>query len=206
MKIIDISLPISEGMIVYPGTEPTSIKKVPSPTGTSVVSNIGLTSHTGTHIDAPVHSLPETGGIDSFELSAFYGPCRVLDLSSSDQQIRLSDIEKYNIQSGERILFKTSNSARRETAFYDDYVFLGSDTAEFLAEVGVVLVGIDSLSIKQRGSSDHTPHTALLGQGIAIIEGLDLSLAEEGQYTLSAFPLKVGPIDGSPCRAVLITD
>ncbi len=204
MKIIDISLPIFEGMTVYPGTEPTKIETVASPTGTSVVSVIKLTSHAGTHIDSPIHSLPNTGGIDSYDLSTFYGPCRVLDVSAAKEQIRLTDIEKYDIQKGERILFKTSNSSRGMDEFYDDYVFLGSDAAEFLADVGVVIVGIDGLSIKQRGSSDHTPHTALLGKGIAIIEGLDLKKADEGEYTLSAFPLNVGPIDGSPIRAVLI--
>lgn len=206
MKIIDISLPIYEGMTVYPGTEPTTIQTVGSPTGTSVVSVIKLTSHAGTHIDSPIHSLPDTGGIDSFDLETFYGPCRVLDVSGAEGQISLSDIQKYNIQKGDRILFKTSNSERGLQEFYDDYVFLGSDAANHLAEVGASLVGIDSLSIKQRGSSDHTPHTALLGNGIAIIEGLDLKNVSEGEYTLAAFPLKVGSIDGSPIRAVLIQD
>lgn len=204
MKIIDISLPIYEGMTVYPGTEPTRVNTVASPSGTSVVSVITLTSHAGTHIDAPIHSIPNTKGIDGFDLGTFYGPCRVLDVSDAKTQISLKDITKFDIKSEERILFKTSNSSRGFKEFYDDYVFLGSDAAEFLANQGVVLVGIDSLSIKQRGSPDHTPHTALLSQGIAIIEGLQLKHVAEGSYTLSAFPLNVGDIDGSPIRAVLI--
>ena len=106
MKIIDISLPIFEGMTVYPGTEPTTIETVASPTGTSVVSVLKLTSHAGTHIDSPIHSIPGTGGIDSYDLSTFYGPCRVLDVTAAKEQISFKDIEKFNIQPGERILFK----------------------------------------------------------------------------------------------------
>ena len=206
MAIIDISLPIFAGMPVYPGTHETGIETVASPTGTSVVSVMTLTSHAGTHIDAPIHSLPGTGGIDSYALEKFYGPCRVLDVSKSVGQVSKDDLLDFEIKAGERILLKTSNSSRGFKEFYNDYVFLGSDAAEYFVEVGVALVGIDSLSIKQRGSVDQTPHTALLGNGIAIIEGLDLSNVKLESYTLLAMPLNVGAIDGSPIRAVLIEE
>lgn len=205
-QIIDISLPIRVGMPIYPGTAETQIETVASPTGTSVVSVITLTSHAGTHIDAPIHSIPDTGGIDSYTLETFYGPCRVLDVRSSQGQVSKADIIKFDIQAGDRILLKTSNSDRGFDSFYNDYVFLGSDAAEYFVELGVVLVGIDSLSIKQRGSPDQTPHTALLSNGIAIIEGLDLSKSTDEKYTLCALPLSVGPIDGSPIRAALIKE
>ena len=205
-KVLDISLPIFEGMPVYPGTADTVIETVNSPSGSSVLSVITFTSHAGTHIDAPIHSVPGTGGIETYALETFYGPCRVLDVQSSQGQVSKSDLETFNIAKGERILLKTSNSARGFDKFYEDYIFLGSDAAEYLVEIGVVLVGIDALSIKQRGSPDQTPHTALLSNGIAIIEGLDLSKADQERYTLSAMPLSLGALDGSPIRAVLIQE
>lgn len=205
-QIIDISLPIREGMPVYPGTAETRIETVASPTSTSVLSVLTLTSHAGTHIDAPIHSVPGSDGIDGYKLGTFYGPCRVLDVRSIQGQVSKADIVKFDVQAGDRILLKTSNSERGFDSFYDDYVFLGSDAAEYFVELGVVLVGIDSLSIKQRGSPDQTPHTALLSNGIAIIEGLDLSKPTEEKYILSALPLSVGAIDGSPIRAVLIKE
>lgn len=205
MKIIDISLPITEGMPVYPGNKETKIIAVPSASGTSVLSEISLTSHAGTHIDAPNHI--QGGGdaaIDDLPLDNFYGPCRVLDLTDQRSSISREALESHSIQAGERLLFKTRNSVRGFDTFYDDYVYLESAAAQYLAETAVTLVGIDALSIKQRGSKDNTAHTALLSRNIPIIEGLNLANSEPGMYMLAAFPLAFQGIDGSPIRAVLI--
>ena len=202
--IVDISLPIFEGMPVYPGTAETAIKAVKSGSGSSVLSEITMTSHAGTHIDAPSHSVAGGHPIDGFELSVFYGPCRVLDMTASVGAITRADLAPANIQKGERVLLKTSNSARGFTEFYPDYVYLASDAAAYLAGVGVALVGIDALSVKQRGAPDNSPQTLLLEHNIAIVEGLDLSKAAAGDYMLSALPLKFTGIDGSPTRAVLL--
>lgn len=186
--ILDISLPIHEGMPVYPGTAETTIKQVKSGSGSSVLSEITMTSHAGTHIDAPSHSVEGGHPIDGFALSVFYGPCRVLDMTASRGAVTKADLAPANIQKGERVLLKTSNSARGFAKFYPDYVYLASDAAGYLAEIGVSLVGIDALSVKQRGAPDNSPHTLLLEQNIAIVEGLDLSKATPGDYTLSALP------------------
>lgn len=203
-KIIDISLPISPEMPVYPGTAETKISQVRSASGSSVLSEITMTSHAGTHIDAPNHSLPNERGIDSLDLDLFYGPCRVLDLTACVTAITQDDLQSHEIQSSERILFKTGNSLRGFTEFYDGYVYLEGQAASYLGDLGVKLVGIDALSVKQRGASDNIAHTALLSRGIPIIEGLNLSHVEAGKYILSAFPLAFRGIDGSPTRAVLI--
>lgn len=88
--------------------------------------------------------------------------------------------------------------------FYSDFVYLSSEGAEYLADAGVTLVGIDYLSIKQKGSTDNRPHTLLLEKDIPIIEGIDLSQVEPGEYTIVAFPLKYIGIDGAPARVVLL--
>jgi arylformamidase len=206
-EIIDISLPITAGMPVYPGMAETKITRVESTSGTSVSSEISFTSHTGTHIDAPNHvSGGNNQAINDLALDKFYGSCRVLNVTACDGSVKVDALEPHNIQAGERILLKTKNSLRGFDVFYDDYVYLDGEAAEYLTTVGVTVVGIDALSIKQRGSSDTRPHTALLSQGIPIIEGLNLANAEQGSYTLAAFPLAFQGIDGSPIRAVLITD
>jgi arylformamidase len=109
------------------------------------------------------------------------------------------------VQAGERLLFKTNNSIRGFNEFYDDYVFLESEAAQHLGAIRAALVGIDALSVKQRGSPDNTAHTALLEKSIPIIEGLNLVDVDAGEYTLCAFPLAFKDIDGSPARAVLLS-
>jgi arylformamidase len=203
MEIIDISLPIFDGMPVYPGTSETRIKSFRSASGQSTLSELQITSHAGTHVDAPAHVSEAGDNLSQLDLSIFYGPARVLDLTDCYQAINVSDLEDKNIKPGERILFKTANSKRGFDNFYEDYVYLSADAAKHLGQLGIKLVGIDALSIKKRGDKDNTSHTALLSRGIPIIEGMDLSSAEEGEYTLSAFPIALQR-DGAPTRAVLI--
>ena len=202
LKVIDISLSLFQGSITYPNNPEVEFETLP--TQSNVITKITLGSHSGTHIDAPSHAKIENGAtIDQLDLELFYGPARVLDLSSATESVKVSDLESKNIQEGEKILLKTSNSSRWGEGFFPDFVFLSTEGAEYIASKGVRLVGIDSLSIKQKGNSDNRPHTNLLEKGIPIIEGLDLSKVSEGEYTLMAFPLKFIGIDGSTARAVL---
>jgi kynurenine formamidase/ribonuclease HI len=196
MKIIDISLPVADGMAVYPGTAPTKIQQVKSGSGQSILSQIQMTSHAGTHVDAPFHAVAD---------GLFYGSARVVDLSECERAVEVNDLKAKNIRRGERILLKTANSRRGLKKFYDDYIYLSAEGAAFLAEAGVKLVGIDALSIKKRGDEDNTSHTALLAKGIPIVEGLNLANVSEGEYLLAAFPLAL-QTDGAPARAVLIAE
>jgi arylformamidase len=205
MEIIDISLPLFDGMPIYPGTAETKIIAVKSGSGQSFLSEIQMTSHAGTHVDAPAHA-DETGQtVNQLDLSIFYGPARVLDLTACEESIKPHDLEEKGVMQGERVLFKTRNSARGFKEFRDDFVYLSADGAEYLAQLGVKLVGIDALSIKQRGAKENTSHTALLSRGIPILEGLNLAGAEEGEYKLAAFPIAL-QADGAPARAVLIKE
>jgi len=204
-KIIDISLPVKTGMTIYPGNAPVlisswhSIQKGDS----SNLSLLSLGSHTGTHIDAPFHGHMEGKTLGQIPLSVFVGKCKVFDFESSKEAVTLEDIKSRQIEKGDRILLRTSNSVRGMDTFYDDYVYLSGEAAEYLAEKEVVLVGIDSLSIKQRGSKDNRPHSALLSKDIPIIEGLNLKDVSSGEYELYCLPLSVD-IDGAPARVVLI--
>lgn len=203
-KIIDISIPLTESTIVYPGNPKIEIEEIKSESSKSIISKITSGSHNGTHIDAPRHGIEGGKGITDLPLEAFVGPCRVLDCTHDDGSVSLATLEEHVVQQGERILLKTSNSLRGYDEFYSDFVYLSPEGAEYLSEQDIALVGIDYLSIKQKGSKDNRPHTVLLEKDIPIIEGIDLSKVEEGSYTLIALPLNYTGMDGAPTRAVLL--
>ncbi len=203
-KIIDISLPIKEDMVNYPGNFPVSIKE--DENSVLKLHKIILGSHTGTHIDAPKHVFEDRLGVDKVNLESLIGKCRVLDMTHIDESIKVKDLIKAKIKKGERILVKTENSLRGYKKFHDDYIHLSGDAAEFLANRKIYLFGIDYLSIKKRGDSDNRPHIALLKNKIIILEGIDLSKVNPGNYFLIVLPLKIRGLDGSPARAILLKD
>lgn len=206
MRIIDISLPINNKTPIYPGNVSVSVShyhKIPE--YATAISTITLGSHTGTHIDAPAHAIEGALTLDKVPLNNLVGPCKVFDFSKEKgEMVTLVMLGAKEIKSGDRILLKTRNSPRGFKEFFDDYVYLGGDAADYLADRGVNLVGIDSLSIKKRGGIDHRPHISLLKKNIPILEGLDLSQVVEGQYDLYALPLNMTEIDGAPARAILV--
>ena len=203
-QIIDISLSLSETTIVYPGNPKIEIEAMPSATSGSVISKIVFGSHTGTHVDAPQHVIQNGEPLDHIPLETFVGACRVIDCTEDQLSVKRETLESQNIQKGERILLKTTNSLRGFETFYDDYVFVSPEATKYLAEQEVAMVAIDYLSIKQRGSKDNSPHTNLLSKNIPIIEGVDLSKVQAGEYFLVLLPLKFMNIDGAPARAVLM--
>ena len=138
-------------------------------------------SHSGTHIDAPKHSIKKGKELSDLPIEAFMGPCRVLDFSSELIEITKKSLEKKNIIEGERILAKTRNSEVGFATFREDYIYLSGDGADYLAKLDITLFGIDYISIKQRGSKDNRPHTSLLSKNIPIIEGLNLKNVKEGK-------------------------
>jgi len=216
MKIIDISVAINNETIVYPNDPVVLIETVAKlPEASAQLSKITFGSHTATHIDAPSHALVGGASVDSYSLENFIGECQVFDFSylNPGELIKISDFEKVlnsenspkkEIASGARILVKTSNSNRGYTEFYNDFVALDGDCADWLAEKNIALFGIDFLSIKQKGSADHRAHDSLLSKNIPIVEGLNLKEVTAGTYEIFCPPLKLTGIDGAPARAILI--
>jgi arylformamidase len=201
-EIIDVSLPLHTHMVVYPNNPVFEVEPIESTT--SFISRLALGTHTGTHVDAPAHAEKGAAGVDELPLEAFVGPCRVLDMTQVEEGISVADLEAAEIGEGERILVKTRNSSRGYDEFYENFIYLDGDAAEYLASKDIRLFGTDYLSIKKKGSMDNRPHTALLSKMIPIVEGLDLSKVEPGKYTFVALPLKLVDLDGSPVRAILM--
>jgi arylformamidase len=203
-KIIDISLSLSNNTIVYPNNVPLSIENhAHMPESTTHLSKIMMGTHTGTHIDAPMHAVIGAKTLDEIPLETFVGICRIVDATHrvGGEAVKKEDLGE--VLEGERILIKTSNSVRGFEKFYDDYVYLDGDAADWLAEMNVKLVGIDYLSIKQKGSKDQRPHTSLLKNNIPIIEGINLNHVGAGYYELICLPLKFIGVEGGPARIVL---
>lgn len=208
MKIYDVSVPIREGMLVWPGDSGVSIEvltTVASEKG-SKNSRFSFGSHTGTHVDAPNHFVENATGVDKIDPQKLYGPCEVLDLTSIDNsEILPSHMEGAKLDKGARILFKTGNYKYLQgSKFPDSYISLSLQAADYLIDKGVVLVGTDFLGIEKRKNPGHPVHTALLKKGIVIVEGLDLSQVSAGSYTIICMPLRVVDADGSPARVFLI--
>jgi arylformamidase len=174
------------------------------------VSRITLSPHTGAHVDAPLHVLDGTGGaedrtsadVGSLALDSFIGPCRVFCISS-DEAIARRTVESLPLAGVSRALFRTRAQANH-TVFPSTFAHFSADAAEFLA-AHVRLVGIDTPSVDRWDSKDLPAHRALFARGVAVLEGLDLTEAADGEYELIALPLRLTDLDGSPVRAVLRT-
>jgi arylformamidase len=209
MRIIDISVPIRPGMIVYEGDPDVYFERVKSiAVGASAnVSRLDFGVHTGTHIDAPVHFIDGAAGAETLPLDALIGPVTVIDATGITDHIDATTLAGLNVPAGaERVIFKTRNSDLwSKGRFSPDFLALKEDAAEALAARGVRLVGIDYLSIGPKGNGVAT-HVALLRKGIVILEGLDLREVTPGAYQLACLPLLINGSDGAPARAVLIQD
>jgi arylformamidase len=203
---IDISLPLRNAMVAWPGDAPferTSTLAIANGDECNL-SQISTTAHIGTHMDAPRHYLADGAGIETMPIAASIGRARVIEIRDPDV-IRTSELEPHHLVKGERVLFKTSNSANcwKTDHFQRKYVYIPPDTAHYLAERGVQTVGIDYLSVGGFESGGAETHRILLQAGIWIIEGLFLEHVEPGDYELVCLPLKIIGGDGAPARAVL---
>jgi arylformamidase len=203
-RIHDISMTIEEGMQVwknYAHKKPSIAAVQTHQEGKPHESLLTFNSHTGTHVDAPLHMLPGRETIETITLEQLCGEARVLDLTHVKGHIAKEDLKGHGIRPGERILLKTSSSLTED--FDPDFPYLRQDGAEYLAEIGVSLVGTDALGI-ERAQPEYPTHRTLMRKGIIIIEGLRLKDVEAGSYFMIAAPLKLAGIDAAPARVFLV--
>ena len=205
-KWIDISVTIKPGMAHWPDNPEIRVDRMLDMERGDIcnVSSLAFGSHTGTHMDAPLHFIRNGRSLDKMPLEATIGPCRVIEIRDKES-VKVAEIENQRIQRGERILFKTRNSkvAWSTDNFYEDFVYISKEAAAFLARKKVVTVGIDYLSVGGFRKDGVETHHALLGAGIWVIEGLNLAKIKPGKYELNCLPLKVLNSDGAPARALL---
>jgi arylformamidase len=205
----DISMPIKQGMNYLPidPVAPKIYRFADVALGSKVtMSMLEIISHTGTHIDTPLHFIPGGSTVSDMPLDATVGPARVLEIKDP-VSIKVAELEKYNIRKGERILCKTRNSpdAYEAPRFPEDYVYLDADAAAYFAEKGIVLFGMDCITIGDIKNEESVmkTHQSLLSAGIYILEGCALGHVPEGEYELLCLPLLMYHGDAGPSRAIL---
>ena len=205
--IFDVSVPIRTGGLVYPGNPEIeiSLQQAVAKGASANVSLIRFGSHTGTHADASRHFFDDGQPVDKIPLELLIGPALLLNFDDSLMSVGVNELRARAIKGHKRILIRTRNStllSRQE--FVNDYTFLAPDGAQYLVDNGVQLVGVDYLSIEQFHSGHHRTHRTLLGAGVVIVEGLDLTVPPPGEYEFICLPLRLEGCDGAPARAVLI--
>jgi len=196
---IDISVPLVTGMAHWPGDPPTVVSRVSDLERGDpfTVSRLELSAHAGTHLDAPAHCIAGGATMDQTALDAAIGTARVLPVAGP-VPLTAAALEPYRIRRGQRILLKTAGAAPGGTrGGVLTAEALSPEAAEYLAERQVALVGVDRLSVGGLAA-----HRALLGAGVVIVEGLDLSLVEPGAVRLICLPLRLARAEGAPARAI----
>jgi arylformamidase len=204
----DVSQPLSPSIVVYPGDPPLKLsERLLISRGDPVnLSILEMSTHTGTHVDAPRHFLDDGATVDELPLDHFLGRAEVLDLTGVDA-IGAADLARHAIEPGDRILLKTRSSVFvEEPQFRTDFPYLTPDGARHLADIGIQTLGIDSPSFDAFNSDDYAAHRTLLGRGIVLIEGLGLSRVAPGEYEMIALPINIRGGNGSPVRVVLVEE
>jgi arylformamidase len=208
MKIYDISTLIEPDMIVWknnPNKKPVFETMGSHDTGCSHETKITLDVHCGTHIDMPLHMIKEGKTMDTFDFTRLITPCKVFDMTYLENPvITADDIQVFNIEKDDFIIFKTNNSFRKKEDGFDmKFVYLEESGARLLKDLEISGVGIDTPGI-ERSQENHMTHKLLLEDDIIILEGLALNEIMEGPYELIALPIKLKGTEGSWVRAVLI--
>ena len=210
-KIIDISVPVSPALPVWPGDPRVVLERFRkiSDGSDSNDSKLACSVHCGTHVDAPAHFIENGSTIEGLPLDTLIGRATVLDFPEIDR-ITPDLLENENLHPGtKRLLLKTKNSdlwADPEHTFNPDFVALSAESAAWMVQRGIQLVGIDYLSIQLFSDTEPQTHRTLLEAGIVIVEGLNLQNVLPGCYQLICLPLKLAGSEGAPARAVLIQD
>jgi arylformamidase len=204
----DISRPLEEGIAAWPGSPGfrAFAHQSIADGAESNASGIEMDVHVGTHVDAPAHFIEGGATLDAVGLHPFFGPAYVAEIDTT-ARIDAAALDAAEIPEGtERLLLRTRNSLDERYVrgpFREDFAALTAEGASWVAERGLVLVGIDYLSIQRFGDPPDT-HQILLGAGVCILEGLDLRAVARGHYWLVCLPIPLVGVEAAPARALLL--
>ncbi|WP_047981835.1 arylformamidase [Ornithinibacillus contaminans] len=200
---IDITQPLTNDMAHWPGDTPFSfaISATKEQTGSANIGKITTSLHMGTHVDAPFHFDNDGITIEQVPIDTYIGKAKVIDVSQF-KTITSAILEHYQLDGVKRLLLHTAlpNNPKR---FPEQLPVLDPSIASYLAEKGVVLLGVDMPSVDSITSKSLEAHHALQNNGVYILENLMLDQVTVGDYELIALPLKIVGADGSPVRAVI---
>ncbi|MGE5704929.1 MAG: arylformamidase [Clostridia bacterium] len=202
-RLIDISQRLDHQIPVWPGDTPFSFSLAwnKEESGSVNVGKISMSTHTGTHIDAPFHFDNEGKRVIQLDPELYVGPARVIHLPEPSL-IDIDDLRDVDLKGVTRLLIRTGGWKDRQ-AFPKSIPFVEPELASYLAGYGVRLIGLDLPSVDPLDSKELHAHHALSQHGIHILEGIVLDDVLPGDYELIALPLPLVEADGSPVRAVL---
>ncbi len=207
MKIWDISQTLRPsnqqgGLPVWPGDTDFAFERTwKMEDGSPVnVARMTMSTHSGTHADAPLHYAMDGADAASMSIEPYLGTCIVIDARGVVNEINIGDLP--DLEYANRVLFRTWDAFPHEE-WRSDWLPIAPETIEWLAAQGVVLVGTDAPSVDPQESKTMAAHRMVLEHDMRILEGLVLDDVPEGLYELIALPLKVGGGDAGLCRAVL---
>lgn len=201
-RVWDISQVLRPGLPVWPGDTDFAFDRTwRMDEGSPVnVGRMTMSTHSGSHADAPLHY--DAAGIDaaSMDLAPFIGPCLVIDARGVSNEIDIADLP--HIDSADRVLFRTWDAFPHDT-WRSDWLPIAPETVEWLGLQGVRLIGTDAPSVDPQDSKSMAAHRMVAKHDMRILEGLVLDDIPEGRYELIAPPLKIGGGDAGLCRAIL---
>ncbi|HSG82116.1 MAG TPA: cyclase family protein [Gemmatimonadota bacterium] len=202
--MIDITRPLSTTTAAWPGDAPLKLDwTLRLAAGDNVsVSRISLSPHVGTHADAPAHYDADGASTGAFSLASFLGPARVIDVRGHEA-VTIQLLEMRGAIGATRLLVRSLESVRPEK-FDSDFPPLAPEAAEALVAEGLVLYGTDAPSVDPVDSAAMAAHRVLGNAAIPILENLDLSAVQPGDYDLLALPVKLIEAEATPVRAVLL--
>lgn len=208
ITIYDISVTLGEESFPFPGDPPFCKEMLLSMKNGEPcdVSRLSISAHTGAHIDTPSHFIPGANTLDDYQAGNFILPTRVIPIADK-QSIKAEHLRNLDINPGYALLFRTDNSETgrcRCGVFSEHFVHLTPEAAAVCVDKKAGLVGLDYISIEKYDDESFPVHRKLLGNGILILEGIDLKNVPPGCYTLICLPLKIKGGEASPVRAVLL--
>lgn len=197
----DVSIPLHEGMTVWPGDPPFEFRplsRIGNGDGCNT-SRIAISTHLGTHVDAPWHFEDNGRKLHEVDTAVFFGEAVLIEVAGVDL-IHAEDLGRASLP--RRVLIRTRNSDYAADApFQKDFVALAEDAAQRLADEDVRLVGVDYLSLAPFKQKGHGTHHILLRNEILVVEGLRLKGLPPGPCSFTMLPLALFGADGAPCRA-----
>jgi len=203
-RLWDISQPIRPGIPVWPGdTEYAEARTWAIGPGCPVnVSRLTLSSHTGTHADAPLHYDADGAPAAALDLDRYIGPAQVLHVPPGTPAVGVAHLEGRVAAGTTRLLLRTY-AVFPHDAWTADFTAVDAAAIDWLAARGTILIGVDAPSLDPQTSKTLDAHMAVRRHGLGILEGLVLDDVAEGLYELVALPLKLANLDAAPVRAIL---
>lgn len=209
MKVIDLTHTICKGMPVYPGTEGPKLDVANTYEQHGFKETLlTMFSHTGTHMDSPMHLFADGISLDLISAEHFVGQGLVINCSDliEGQKITMEHINSTREKSdqAEFILFHTSWDKHWGTDLYfGNYPYMTEEVADYLIQSKKKGVGLDVIGLDPISDGKLSLHRKVLSNNMVIIENLK-NLSEIGNelFTFCALPLKFENSDGAPVRAI----